>query len=133
MAVYNQHPANALMEERREHVGEHGTLGVVAVVYTEFQVALTGILRAQRHRRHHHAPQSVAFQSLAGGIHGYVVAQNRIREIWQMQIMRLGGAPWNQRHVVVERACSAVVARGEVYILVEFHITGANNRRERLS
>ena len=88
MTVDNQEPVYALMMERSHDVGKHRFLGLIAVMDAKFEVALAGILCAQRHRRHYHGKDIVAFACNFGCIYGHIVRQYGIGQVRQVQIVR---------------------------------------------
>ena len=118
MTVDNQEPLHPLMTERSHDVGKHGALGVVAVVDAESEFTLTGVLSAQRHRGEHHGADAEAVTCDRGGINRYVMAEDCIGQIGQMQIMGLGSSPRQKRDVIGTVTDRSIIAHAKIYCLV---------------
>ena len=78
------------------------------------QVALAGVLRAHRHGRQHHAAHAILVERPFGGIEGDGLREDAVGHIGQMQVVRLGGAPRQDGHVVFELSGYAVGRDGKV-------------------
>ena len=78
MTIDDKQLAEALMMQGCYRVGEDSPLGVVAVVDSELQVALTGVLCSHCHRRQHHDTDAVVVESMSGSIDCHIVGQDGI-------------------------------------------------------
>ena len=103
------------------YIFQDSLLGGITGMYAERKLALSRIVGAKRHRRHHHATNSGAFQRQRSGIHGNIVRQNAVRQIRQMQIVRLGGSPGKDNNIILHVLHLSIAGNGKVYFS-SFHI-----------
>ena len=108
VSVDNEQLAESLMVQRSHGVGKDGTLGVIAVMDAELQVALPGVLCSHSHGRQHHRANAIFIQSKLSGIHCHIMGKDGIGEVRKMEVVGLCGSPWQQHDVVVEGACHAI-------------------------
>ena len=95
------------------------SLGLVAGVDAEGQFALSGILCSECDGGHHHSFHAVEFVGEACCVNGYVVAQDGVGEIGQVQIVGLGGSPRKYGYLIVGAPGCAVVADAQIVNLVD--------------
>ena len=107
--------ADALGVKGSHNIFQDGLLGGVTGMDAERKFPLSGIVSAERYGRHHHAAHAGTFQRQSGGIHGNVMRQDAVREIRQMQVMRLGGSPGKNHDVILHVFHLSIAGNGKVY------------------
>ena len=126
VTVDDHQPPHALRPERRRDVGEDRLLRFVTGMDAERQFALPGVLRTHAHGRQHHAAHTAGFEGLPRGIHGNVVRKDAVRQVRQMQVVRLRRTP---RQVVLQVADPAVAGFRKVYFPVHHSMLSVFGRR----
>lgn len=93
-------------------------MGLIAGMDTEGLLSLSGILRAHVYRRKHHSTQAILCPGYQSSVYRYVVAQNRVGQIREMEVVGLGGSPRQEGNVVVKATGRREIAHAQVYGLV---------------